>query len=306
MIDNKLRDINIELERIISKAEKLKANKKYTDDERTAIIKALKKDFSDSLLALEYLTEDPTWRERAFEVQESFCLKAKEVGIIKSSRELEEIFKEIYEVKKATTEDGEKLKAIKKSIDEAISERDLSKLAHIWHDILELHIDGLSYDADLYIHEKLLELELVEEVENLLLEIRERAKEKRFRDEEQEIKNHEARLRKLEREQEKEEEKKFKKEYGAVSRRAGSYWKTVNAMYPEAAKPPIELESPGFCIKCRKIIKNELYYYEPKSGVLLHSGCAKEEFDKEEYKGKPELEIIDIIKERYMNKTFPL
>lgn len=272
MTENKLREINIELERIISKAEKLKANKRYTDEERTAIIKALKKEFSDSLLALEYLTEVPAWRERAFEVQESFCLKAKEVGIIKSSKELEDIFKDIYEVKKATTEDGEKLKAIKKSIDKAISKRDLSKLAHIWYDILELPIDEVSSAADLYIHEKLLELELVEEVENLLLEIRERAKEKRFREEELELKNHEARLRKLEREHKRE----LKKELTAVGRKARTTRKSLLSEAKEAREgAEVHFESPGICAYCGKRISEVFYYFDPKSSIIMHSMCHK-------------------------------
>lgn len=108
MNDNKLRDIKLVFERIIEKAEKIKANKKLTDDERGAIINGLKEEFIGALLSLEYCIDNPAWRDRAFEIQESFCHKAIESGILKDKSELELLFIEVSEIKKSKEEDNER------------------------------------------------------------------------------------------------------------------------------------------------------------------------------------------------------
>ena len=296
-MDKKLRELKLLFESIILKAKKIKDNKKYTDDERNAIIKGIKEEFTDALLSLEYIIETPGYRDPAYEVQESFVLKAKDLDIIKDDKELDEIFVEIYKRKKS--KDINVIEEIKKRFKKIILEKplDLNKLAYILLESTEVEEPG--FITEKYMVDKLKELEVFDEVYKIYNEIITRAGEKFKREEERELKTHEARLRTLEREREREEEAKFKKEYGYVSRRAGSYWKTVDAMFPKVAKLPVELESPGLCLKCKKVIKNELYYYEPKSGVLMHSKCAKEEFEKEAYKSKSELEIVEIIKELY-------
>ena len=83
MTDKKLRDITVEFERLISKGKKLKDNKTITDVKRKEIIKSLKEEFTNALLSLEYIIEEPAYRDRAFEVQESFVSKARDLCIIK-------------------------------------------------------------------------------------------------------------------------------------------------------------------------------------------------------------------------------
>ena len=267
-MNKKLRDVQIEFEHIIAKAEKLKANKKYTADEREAIIKALKKEFTGVLLDLEYIIDTPGYRDPAYEVQESFVLKARDLNIIKDDKELDEIFIEIHKRKKAASAD--ETKAIKKSIDKAISEKppDINKLAYILHDIILVEEPGS--DTELYAIKKLKELGLFDEVYKLFNEIITRVGEKREREEALEIKNHEARLRTLEREQEKE----VKRELATVGKRARSTRKTLLAEAKEARDAaPVHFESPGICAYCHKIIKDIFYHYEPRTKELMHTSC---------------------------------
>ena len=274
MTNKKLADIKIIFERIIEKAEKIKDNKKLTGDEREAIIKGLKEEFTNALVSLEYCIDTPAWRDRAFEIQESFCHKAIESGIIKDKNELELLFIEVSEIKKAKEEDGDELKAIKKEIDKAIKAKDVKKLAYISYETIKERTK-LSDDTEQYLFEKLYNTGLEEEVDKLSGEISGRAEEKKLREWNHELKEHEARLRTLERDRKKE----LKKEYADVSKRAGSYYKTIDAVYKDVSLAPPEFESPGICQKCGKPIEETFYYFEPATDILMHSDCAKKAFD---------------------------
>ena len=258
MTDKKLRDITVEFERLTSKGKKLKANKKYTDDEREAIIKALKEEFINALLSLEYVIEEPGYRDRAFEVQESFCLKAKEVDIIKDKEELERIFKEIYEIKKTKEEDDDELKDVKKDIDKAISKRDINKLAYIRFENLKKEDSSFAFKVDNYFMLKVEEAELMREVSEILEDIEKRELEKT--------------LRELER-------KERIQEYKTVSKRAGSFHKTLDALYKDKPLVTPEFESPGICEKCGFPITDTFYYHDIKTGVVMHTDCAKKVLD---------------------------
>ena len=99
MTENKLRDIKIEFERIIKTAEQLKADKKVTGVKRKEILYHLKKEFTDALLSLDFVVDTHGYHESGFELEESFCHKAYDSGIIKDGDELNEIFREIFEIK---------------------------------------------------------------------------------------------------------------------------------------------------------------------------------------------------------------
>lgn len=273
MSDKKLKDITAEFERIIKKAEKLKANKKYTDDERESIIKGIKEEFTEALLELEYIIDTPGYRDAAFEVQESFCLKARDLNIIKDDKELDEIFMEISKRKKAAG--TERIKLLKKDFEKLILEKppDINKLAYVLHDAIGFEEPG--FVTEKYFVERLKELELFDDVDKLLEEIITRAGEKREREEVIIKNNHEARLRTLERERKKE----LKKEYAEVSKRAGSFHKTLDAIYKDIPLAPVLFESPGICEKCGKPIEEVLYYHDLATGVIMHSDCAKKVLD---------------------------
>lgn len=273
MSDRKLREIKQDFEHIIEKVEKLKVNKKISDKNRKEFIAHLKEEFTEALLSLEYIIEAPGYRDAAFEVQESFCLKAKEVDIIKDDKELDEIFMEMSKRKKA--KDINVLEEIKNHFKKIISKKplDLNKLAYVLIDATE--IEEPDFTTEKYIVNKLKELGVFNDVYEIFNEIITRAGEKREREEARELKNHESRLRTLEREREKE----LKKEYAVVSKRAGSFHKTLDAIYKDKPLTPPVFESPGICEKCGYPITDTFYYHDIKTGVVMHTECAKKVLD---------------------------
>ena len=281
MTDNKLRNITVSFERIIEKAKKIKANKKLTDDERGAIINGIKEEFVDALLELEYVIDTPGYRDPAYEVQESFCLKAQDLSIIKDKKELDDIFMEIYKIKKAKREDGDELKAIKKEIDKAIKAKDVKKLAYISYDIIK-EVTKLTADTEEYLFAKMYNAKLEKEVDEEVKKIKEREEEKEASKLEREISEYEARLRTLERKHEKE----YKKELASIGRRARSAKKTLlSDAKGVREREVVRFESPGFCQYCHKKIEDVFYHYDPRTGEMMHKSCYalyKEEKEREE------------------------
>lgn len=245
------------------------------------------------LAELQLLIDEPRYvhREKAFEIEETVMedltnieseklefVDKTVIGNIRSA-----IFLEVEEAKKKKKAYHDAPEEIKKHFEKLISKKplDLNKLAYLLYDVVL--VEEPDNITEKYFVSKLKELEVFEGVDILLDEIITRAGEKREREEEHELKNHEARLRKLETERKKE----LKKEYGKVSKRAGSFHKTLDAIYKDVPLAPVVFESPGVCEKCGKPITETLYYHDIKTGVIMHSDCAKKVLDiKKKYKGK--------------------